>query len=164
MKFDKVKPFYLAHKVKIYSIYVLFFIFVSWYGTTNNYSYKSFQDCLLSKIQGNAQLLTIANTACDKEILVEFDQMKEDWRHSFNINAALEDSRTPHEIYEYLSSRRIEFLTLRSVNNGLERMLYHDESRVSNALKGLLLGGMTGFSIGLVIELLMMIFKSKKYE
>lgn len=164
MKIDKIKPFYSEHKVKIYSIYILFFVFISWYGATNNFSYKSFQDCLLSKVQGNAQLLTIANIACEKEIQIEFERLQNQRSHPFNFKGALEEGLTTFEIYEYLSSKHIGFLTIASVDNGARRLLDHDGSRVSNALKGLLLGGMTGLSIGLVIELLMMFFKGVKSE
>jgi hypothetical protein len=164
METNKVKAFYTNNKIKIYSIYILFFVFISWYGATNNFSYKSFQDCLLSKVQGNAQLLTIANIACEKEIQIEFERLQNQLSHSFNFKGALEDGRTTYEIYEYLSNKHIGFLTIASVDNGVRRLIDHDGSRVSNALKGLLLGGMTGLSIGLIIELLMMLFKGRKSE
>jgi len=164
MKIDKIKPFYSEHKVKIYSIYLLFFIFLSWYGTTNNYSYKSFQDCLLSKVQGNAQLLTIAKVACEKEVQTEFEELKKERSHQYDFKGALEAGWTIFDIYETLSNNEIKFATVKSIDNGIKKLLYHDGSRGSNALKGLLLGCMTGLSIGLVIELLMMIFKGRKSE
>ena len=164
METNKVKLFYTNNKIKTYSIYILFFVFISWYGATDNFSYKSFQDCLLSKVQGNAQLLTIANIACEKEIQIEFERLQNKRSHSFNFKGALEDGRTTYEIYEYLSNKNIGFLTIASVDNGVRRLIDHDGSRVSNALKGLLLGGMTGLSIGLSIELLMMLFKGRKSE
>lgn len=164
MKIDKIKPFYSEHKVKIYSIYILFFVFISWYGATNNFSYKSFQDCLLSKVQGNAQLLTIANIACEKEIKIEFDRFKKDRTDSFDFKGALDEGYSTNDVYEYLANKHIGFLTIASVDNGARRLLDHDGSRESNALKGLLLGCMTGLSIGLLIELLMSLFKGVKSE
>ena len=164
METNKVKTFYTNNKVKIYSIYALFFVFISWYGTTNNYSYKSFEDCLLSKVQGNAQLLTIANTACEKEIKIEFDRLKNNQMHSFVFKLALDEGYSTNDVYEYLANKNIGFLTIESVDNGARRLLHHDGSRASNTLKGLLLGCMAGFSIGLIIELLMMLFKGRKSE
>ena len=164
METNNVKAFYANNKVKIYSIYTLLFIFISWYGATNNYSYKSIQDCLLSKVQGNAELLNIAQVACEKEIQFEFEKLKKERGHQYDFKGALEAGWTTYDIYELLTNNEIKFTTIQSVDNGIKKLLYHDGDRGSNALKGLLLGCMAGLSIGLIIELLTMLFKGRKSE
>ncbi len=165
MKIENLKKLYKDNKFIIYLVAgVLAIILLSWYGTTYRYSYKSYEECLLIKMQNNEKLYFVAQMVCDKEVEVEFEKIKKDWDHLFDFKRAIDDGYTKKEIIEELSKNQIEFLTIRSVNLGIRKLISNDEDRMIGVLKGGVIGSIIGYLIGLIIEISMFLIKRFKNE
>jgi hypothetical protein len=110
-------------------------------GSSNNDTFRSIEDCVLSKIENNAALYQVGFNACKKEfersVTIISNNSKEDEKQ---INSWIKEGYDKTSIYEFYANEEYGVLSEKSISRGWTRLTSNKNDRLINSLRGLFLG------------------------